>query len=104
MGSGKQYRSRVEVSTSSEMDSEGARVIKAVIRGERKLFDATALLEEKGGLMPLQARIERAIKDEVVASLREVDEFFRLVRSKAPRPKKRRSASDSSGESRNSEG
>lgn len=88
MSNAKQYRSQIEVSMSQTTDADGARVFSAVVRGEKKLFDGTALLEERGGVPSLEARIERAIREEVVAALLDVDEFFKLVRSNSLRQKR----------------
>jgi hypothetical protein len=80
MAKGKSYRSRISTEITKELSADGERVYVAKISGDRKLFDATALLEEKGAVEALELRIERAIKDEIVRALRELDEFFNLVR------------------------
>ena len=101
MGTGKQYRARIEVESSSETGEGGERVIHLTIRGEKKLFDATGILEERGAVLPLTARIERAVKDEIVTSLREVDEFFKLVRSRSSRKRNQNPAiTESTGNSK----
>lgn len=79
MAKGKSYRSRISTEITKELSADGERVYVAKISGDRKLFDATALLEEKGAVEALELRIERAIKDEIVRALRELDEFFNLV-------------------------
>jgi hypothetical protein len=83
MSKGKSYRSRITVEIQKELTSDGDRVYLARISGDKKLFDATALLEEKGAVEALEERIKRAIKDEIVSAMRELDEFFSLVRSRA---------------------
>jgi hypothetical protein len=67
MAAKKGYRESFKVEAASVTDKDGARVISAVIKGDKNLFDMTAMLEERGVVLPLQERIAQAIEKEVVA-------------------------------------
>jgi len=85
------YRESISIEMSSDTDEEGARVIKAKVSGDRKLFSAVTLLEERGAVTSMEERIKEAIEKEVIESLRDVDAFFKLIKSSKGKRKKKSS-------------